>query len=328
MPLYINSLGASFGQFEISNSLVTQAGLHVDLSTYIQSRRTNLFNPQAGEITISEWFKKSSKDKLMAFPSATTEMGQLAVENALFNAEIAADKLGLVVGDSATVYEVTPSEGQRITGKLGLKIPCYDLTSGAGAFIVHIDSMRKWKLDKFPEYACCVSANSASHLIGDDNPISLNFSDAASAVILSMEHVGKFEVIDSGILLRSSLVNSVQIEKFGNLKINPALYSELVKKGTAESLEVLTGKYSSNFKNSYFVGSQMFFEETSQIAKQSGFDSSKCLSLGSNLGDSIGSNPAAIISQNINLMKKDDLIFVVQSGIGFTGGYVVLKTVR
>src|SRR5262249_16639695 len=124
-----------------------------------------------------------------------TELALEAADEALNRAGVARSDIGLIIADTATPRETTPSEAQRLAKRLDLKVPCYDVSSGTGFFPAHAAILDSWKNDRLPEVALCVSTNSPTCAIdyasGDER---LYFGDAAAAAVVSKVRPGKLKI--------------------------------------------------------------------------------------------------------------------------------------
>ena len=330
-PLSILSIGEKTGDNLLTNQQLQAAGAAVDCNSSIVARKSSLVSVliKDGALDVAylaEWVNQSTKQKILASPSCTTTLGSGAVKDAISKLTIQVDQLGLLIGDTITSAEVTPSEGQRIAGSLGLKIPCYDITAASGAFVVQLDALRRWKTDRVPEYTCLVSANTASHFINSSMPFGSNFSDGASALILSNQISGRLIIEDTYISKDPVRLNSMAVQKFGSVHFDQTAFTEDVRKGFTDSLNILKSKEGQQALNDgYFIGSQCLSAVTNQLAVEFGFNPSRILQIGDSDGDCVGAVPGIILSRHMSRLETGRKVFVVQSGIGFSGGYVVLR---
>ncbi len=330
-PLSILSVGEKTGEILITNQQLQAAGAAVDSNSAITARKSSLISNHVKEekleiSDLSAWINSSTKQRIVSNPTVTTTLGASAVQQALDKIGIQADQLGLLIGDTVTAIEVTPSEGQRIAGSLGLKIPCYDITAASGAFVVQLDSLRRWKSDRIPEYACLVSSNAASHFINTTSQFGSNFGDGASALIISNQKSGKFILEDTYVTANPVKLDAATVQKFGTVQFDQTTFTESVRKGFSDSLQLLKSKEGQQALNDgYFIGSHCLSSVANQLAVEFGFDPCRIVELGNSEGDCIGATPGVVLARNMSKFEAGRKIFIVQSGIGFSGGYVVLR---
>ena len=147
-----------------------------------------------------------------------TDMGEHAARQAIERAGISVDQIGLVLGDCATPVEVTPAEGQRVAGRLGLKVPAYDMYSCNGICPTQLSVLSTWKRERLPRYVLCVSTNAPTQRIDySKGSEGWYFGDGASACVLSAEDCRGLELIWEQFSVDASLKPATEIDTLGYL---------------------------------------------------------------------------------------------------------------
>jgi hypothetical protein len=102
----------------------------------------------------------------------------------------------MVWGATQSPLETTPFESQRVARDLGLKVPAFDVQTGAADVFSQMLLLSRWREDEVPEYVLCVSASEASmHLDFSTGDERFFFGDGASAAIVSTRHSGVCSVL-------------------------------------------------------------------------------------------------------------------------------------
>lgn len=326
--MFIVAVGDSSPEKHIRSEELLAYGLKAPRDGFIESRSTI-----CGLDDFAAWSKQTVKERLCNTTDTPTTLGYKAVRSALEDlGPNSLDEIGLIIGDSATPIQTTPSEGQRIAGKLGLKIPSYDVTAGSGALIAHLDIVRKWKASRLTKLICCVSANTPTYSADYDYSTSQGlFADGASAVVLSNLPLNKrknFEVIDTWIQNSSSSNLIDKIDIHAPIQIEDVILTSSLEEGILDAFKSLKQKYSSSTLGAYLISNQLCWQLSKKIGVDFGFESEKILSLGSSQGDMIGASLGYTLSKLKDSIPVNSNIFLVQSGIGLKSGYVLLKTVE
>ncbi len=279
---------------------------------------------QAGSSSCSPTVKTSCS---ILSPSPTS-LGAYAVNEILAqlnhsNTEVnALNSIDFVIGDSATPLELTPSEGQRIAGAVGLKKPTYDIQAGSASFSAACEYLLS-SYKNLPNTTLWVSSNVIDLILVDEQKDLLNSN--ATAILFSkesgeyqistadyfcdLEVEPKFSIAPNG----SANFTEWQAERFFNQSIKPLLSAALkYSKTGSEHIG----------KNDTRIILPVNCESLKQICiKEFNLDSSKVLmpkckySLGGDFGEAL--------SQAIS--QKASQVLIIQAGGGYGQGYVVLN---
>lgn len=153
-----------------------------------------------------------------ASPSCT-DMGEQAARQAVERAGLTVDQIGLVIGDCATPVEVTPSEGQRIAGRLGLKVPAYDIYTTQGICPAHLSILSTWRKERLPRYTLCVSTNAPTQRIDySHGSEGWMFADGASACVVSAEDMRGLELVWSRFSVDTARTSTFELDTLGHIR--------------------------------------------------------------------------------------------------------------
>jgi 3-oxoacyl-[acyl-carrier-protein] synthase III len=158
------------------------------------------------------------KNALIHALNSPSEIGEAALRGALASAGLVPEDLTYVIGDTATPWETCPSEGQRIAGRLGLKVPSYDVTGIGCALSAALFSLTQW--EDFPSLVGWVSSNLLTQVTdfreGTEKDI---FGDGAGACVISKDKRAGYEIVDVKFTLNHSSKFEIEQDLFGAIKI-------------------------------------------------------------------------------------------------------------
>ncbi len=210
LVLNILGIGTAFGQTALEKSDFERLGIP-NCSLAVGSIRRSALHRDYLFLT-----KNADIDGVIQGTNQSpTDICLAAAKIAIAQAGISADQLGLVIGDCSTPWQTTPSEGQRVADRLGLKVPSYDI-GGGGLVPQHLASLSRWRIDRTPEYILLVSGSTPTSRInfekgGDER---WHFCDAAAACVVSSKHRGKLTVLDAESAFHGKAEGSFVVDQF------------------------------------------------------------------------------------------------------------------
>jgi hypothetical protein len=257
-----------------------------------------------------------------------TDLAFKAASQALARAGITAEQVGLILGDTATPREKTPSEAQRLGKRFGLKIPAFDVTVGAAAFVQHLDIINSWREDRVPEYVLLVSSNCPSENLdwSKGGASQSKVCDAAAALVVSAKHPGKLVVKETYCSAPQRVSNALSIDTFGYLSIDvPArdeafagrldeLVTKAVKSGFARPGEFRL------LCSSAHPGALAKLSELYLIAPEDRWYEQIL-----DQGDSFGSSVGRVIADRWDEVGEGRKVVVAVAGSGSTSGFAILE---
>lgn len=258
----------------------------------------------------------NAKDFADSATETPTELGVKATKNVCTKLNLNLEEVNLIVGESATPLQVTPSEGQRIAGELNVKTRVFDINSGSSSFGAFLDYLVNLKKD-VPKKALWVSANTPTRLSVAKSRS--KFSDSGACVSLNLES-GAFKIREI------NYKNNFSIPQV--ISVNPAkevLYREenleSFYSAIKEELEVSISKLKNKSEAKLILPNF-----SPQLAKKivSDFEiSDSQIELGKQ-ANSIGSSFAESLSA---LLEEDNVneILIVQAGAGYGIANIILE---
>lgn len=291
----ILGVGGAYPETVITNQILSdlaQQGEVTDASCGgIQSRRSALplsylletrnVNPEAG---------------LKSALQSPTDLVHQAADKALEMAGISKEQLGLIIGDSTTATQSTPSEAQRLGEKWQLKVDAYDVLGGGAAQLLQLNVVSRWKSERTPEYVLLVSANTPTQRCSYSRLTEATYlGDAASAMVVSRQHHGRFRLIWSRYSSNPTLTDLLTFDRYAPCTLAaqaiPAFESALSQE-LAEARRHAPGS-----EPPFCILSGLSPESEQKVLRFSGIPSDRLLSVTATHGHSLGSQVIATLAQ-------------------------------
>lgn len=303
-------LGAGFytPESKLSDQFLIDVGLsNQPTEVVVKERRSTL--------PLSLLKEEKNRDLVRSMRDATiscSEMGERAARQALERAQIGVEQIGLVIADCVTPIETTPAESQRVAGRLGLKVPAYDIYSTNGICPVHFSILSKWKKERVPNYVLCVSTNAPTQRIdyskGSEGWI---FSDGAAACVVSLNEGPGLELLWSDYQVDVSQLGAHALDTLGYLtrqQVSPDVLRTQFQR-VIKSIEVVQQLWDSKKLDIVFAASEdaaIFKEISSSSAISDRFENSI-----EEYGNMFGTNSLADIGARWDSFSNGQLIGVI-----------------
>lgn len=241
-----------------------------------------------------------------------SEMGERAAMQALERAQVSVEQIGLVIADCATPIETTPAESQRVAGRLGLKVPAYDIYSTNGICPAHFSLISKWKKERVADYVLCVSTNAPTQRVDySKGSEAWTFSDGASACVVSLKEAPGLEILWSDYQVDASQIGVHSIDTLGYLvrgEANPDAVRVQFKKVVA-GIEANQQRWDGKKLDAVCMAveeSQLFSEFTKESALSDTFYNSIA-----DYGHMFGTNSMAYIGAHWDSFSDGQLLSVI-----------------
>lgn len=260
-----------------------------------------------------------------------TGLAHRAAQQALDRAGLEAAQIGMIIGDTSTPHQTTPSEAQRLGKMLGTKVPAFDLASSGAALLHQIGVLSSWKPHRIADYTMIVSTNTPTEnlLFG---PEARNhdryFCDGAAALVCSSKHVGKLKVVDAFMACSPQDCGLFGIDTYGYLNISANEFRKVFAR-------VFVGLYRKAFdscqlnKSKLRLVSSFLEHDTLQfVARELGENPDSHFFSGVMVGaDSLGATPGMLLSECWDNFSAGEQILAISIGAGVSFGYVLFEGV-
>ena len=258
-----------------------------------------------------------------------TDLAMRATHMALERAGIKAEQLGLVIGDCVTPYQTTPSEGQRVAGRLGLKVPAYDITCGPAALSLLLETILNWNSDRLPEYILCISSNTPTQHVhfreGALEP--WIFGDAAGAIVLSTKATGKLSLVESYLKKDSAQKPVLEIDRHVALLTDRMMPKNEVVQLVAQMNKRFSEHHKVASDRLTIIGPELYGGDLKNSTREIGVENDRLLTSATETGFALGSSAFCSLSGLWNKINPGDHVLAVHAGDGVWSGCLMFSHV-
>ena len=322
--LYIRAVGYAAPATQVTSQLFS--GFGADASPWPEfSTRASVL--PADYISI-DGNSVPSRSKAIALETPT-QLARRAAKDALHGAAIQADNLSLVIGDTATPWETTPSEGQRVAGALDIKVPAYDISS-AGCFLSSLAySLGSFRSEALPQAMLGISANAPTQATNfRADTARFLCGDGAAAAVLTSQNGRGFEIIDAQIVCDPAYSKHLVVEHFGHIRLDPRFISEFAQNQTEEILRTKCVRRSSDTGSVALILPSILGDRGSAIAESLGFTSRQVFNNFRSRGYLFGAASLSVLSDFWDEIAQFDDVFIIECGAGASCGWAQLRRVQ
>jgi 3-oxoacyl-[acyl-carrier-protein] synthase-3 len=139
--------------------------------------------------TNDEWIRTRTGIERRGYSTGETtfSMGAAAAKRALADANISADKIGLVVAVTITNDFATPSLSCLVQREIGAACPAFDVVAACSGFIYGLDTAKRFlETDESLEYVLVAASDTLSRIVDfSDRGSAILFGDGAAAVVVT-----------------------------------------------------------------------------------------------------------------------------------------------
>lgn len=260
-----------------------------------------------------------------------SELGAQAARIAIQRAGIELEEIGLVLGDCGTSIQPTPAEAQRVAGRLGLKVPAYDITGLSGAMALHLQNLTQWKLERVPRYVLCVYVNTPSVFTSYNSweGGGFFFGDCAAALIVSIEVPARVQVESIKFSPPAPSMDSTGA-LMPALSINPqSLLSfkceETCNYQSSSLTQILSDLDVDKRSSIKIIGSEFDIQAAKRICLELGISESQYVNVAASHGHSLSSTVVAGLAEIWETLQDQDAILLSSTIPGLSTGLVNLK---
>ncbi len=261
-----------------------------------------------------------------------TDLAFRAAEQALTRAGITRQQIGLIIGDSSTPLESTPSEGQRLGKRLGIKVPAYDVWGGSSSFVLHLSVLANRKPESVPPYVMGASANVPTQSVcyggHTDSRFFLPqyiFGDAAASWVASWQTPGRLMVRDAVFISKPGFSQQFCIDTYGFMALSPEFYVNQLADAYTQAFRLAFEKHPLDRARTKVVASFSHPGELSRLCDRYEIPIHNRWLNQSAAGDSLGASPAWALSEHWEELLAGDTVLVACAGAGLSYGYAVLE---
>ena len=138
--------------------------------------------------TSDEWIvqRVGVKERHVSVNETTADLAVNAAKNALDNAGITADRLGLIVAATISSDSLCPTVAGSVQQRLGATCPAFDVSSACSGFIFALETVASLIERRKMDYALVIGAERLSKIIDwTDRSTCVIFGDGAGAAVVA-----------------------------------------------------------------------------------------------------------------------------------------------
>jgi len=320
--LFLHGVGYLTGPTLLTNEFLDSLGCSRTALVASDVNKFSILKPEYLEST------KNSEPAEARFNTVkgTFRLGADACLKALEDAQLTKEDLSLLIADTTTPYEVTPAESQRICQALEVKIPAFDVNTGALGIPLLLADLLSWKKERLDGYIMCVSVHAPSLAIdfskGCEGYI---FSDSASACIISNK-LSDLKILSAATFVKDFTTGGLKIPINDFLQID----NSFLESGIRQSLEVLLQNFSdklTNYKNLYIAGNDYGTGQLEKIVAAKKLKNCHVYNVSEKLGETLGSSFVISLDELKAQLQIGDLLFMLSPGGGSQSGALLVEKI-
>lgn len=246
-----------------------------------------------------------------------------AARQAIRQAGIAPEEIGLVVSGGCGSTTTAPAQACRIAAALGLEVPCLDISSACSSFIVQLDTLSRYAPERTPRFVLIAVAEYLTRTVDySDRNVAVLFGDCATAMVVSNQVESRACVLDTWVETLPRLCEQVVIPTGGHFRQNGRLVQ-----ATAIAKTVAAIRRAAPVVNApaYFIGHQANLTMLKQICKLAEVPPERHLFNVDQFGNCGTSGTASVLSQHWERFATGDAVTLHQVGAGFTSATAVVR---
>lgn len=317
--LHILGIGTAVGQTALKKSDFEEIEIRGCTLSNGESRRSAL-----GKDYLAQTKNADIEAVKQEQNQSPTDLCLAAATAAIAEAGISAEQLGLVIGDCATPWQTTPSEGQRVADRLGLKIPAYDI-GGGGIVPQHLSSLSRWRIERVPEYTLLLSGSTPTTRIDfkSGGQERWQFGDAACACVVSTKHRGKFAVIEAESLFHGGGGNSFVVDQFAPLAANVEEFSQRIEQLTSDVIAKAIFKHKLHGSHVVLACGEASAGMAARVAEMHSI--SRLAAPFAANGCTLSSGCFLALQEQRASLRQGDRVILAQALPGFVSGYALCE---
>lgn len=255
--------------------------------------------------------------------SSPTDLAYLAAERAIRMAGIVSGDIGLIIGETLTPRETTPSEAQRLGGRLGIKTRAYDITSAGTSLACHLNVLSGWQVDLLPDYILLVSTSTLTAVTDYSRPFdAATNGDGASALVLSPTKPGKLKVIEATFNMDDLGLAPGGVDTYRHYHIDPRSYEEIIVEKTCSNINAANGH---ELKTCKFIGTQWSLGALQAVCRELNIHDDRHLYNLDRVGFIGGAGAGALLAEKWESFASGDRISIGLVGFDLSYGYALLE---
>jgi len=276
---------------------------------------------------IKETYNKDLLSAVDSMEYTSTQMGKIAAERAIAQANLSPSDIGMVISGSCAPQYSVPANAGAIADMLSIhNASVLDMQSACSSFAMHLHWLNQMKPEKLPDYTLIVIPENWTRTVNyADRTTAVLVGDCAIAAVVSNKHKSKMKVAYTTISSDSSGYSKVVTPTGEHFRQEgPAVQRFAIKK-TISTLKKLQEVMSCEPSEYYFIGHQANLLMLKSVCRNLGIDESKHLYNVDKYGNTGAASAPSVLSQNWTRFVDGDKIALVVVGAGLTWGGIFIE---
>jgi len=317
--LYLHGLGHFHPENVITNRFLED----LDIGTSndwvlervgIRERRTSL-----SLAYIRETKNSDTRAAYEASSYTNAQTGAAAARQALAQAGIAREDIGLVISGSSAPDHVTPSEAATVAAELEIEAPCFDINAACATFGVQLSFLSKMRPESLPPYVLVVNPENLTRCIDySDRNTAVLFGDGSAAAVVSATIPSRLHLLESDCASKPASWQKAIIPRTGYFRQDGNAVQGFAIRKMTEAVRMFQEAYGGNGHRFLFVGHQANLGILSTVCERS-LVSDDCHWRNVTMFGNTGCSGApAVVSQHWQDLKPGDCLIMALVGAGLT----------
>ncbi|MBI4370864.1 MAG: hypothetical protein HY552_01055 [Elusimicrobia bacterium] len=330
-PFYILGMGWALPKTELDNAFLHK---EVGLEKGEDWNRSRLGIEKRYSMLSKEYILKTkNKDPMQGIIHARSHgetpvaLGIRAARQALHQAGVKPEKVGMVVSNCDTPFDFLPTTSNAIAKALGIGSgPHIEMNSACSSFARHMKMLSETREQDWPEFALCVQTGAYTTRT-DYSAKSIDgyiWGDGAAAQVFSLRHHGKLRV--EPLIFGSSpeSADEITVDASGHFHQNGSVVREFSIRKTCEMFEQIAAAKKLYAEDCYTVAHQANYVMQDSILGHLHLPSEKHLRNVHLQGNIAAAGAPSVIAQNWDKFHKGDQLAyaVLGAGLAWGGGYI------
>jgi len=250
-----------------------------------------------------------------------------AARQAMAQAGVGPDHIGLVIANNDTPFETIPSTANLVAQALGIGSgPHCDVNASCSSFARHMHLLSDMAA-ALPEFALCVQT-AAYTTRTDYGPRSMDgyiWGDGAAAQVVSTRRPGRLKVTPSLFATKPEAAHDVVIDNVGHFRQKGAAVKEFSLKKTEELFQAVAQRFGLDLKSVYTVAHQANFVMQNKIIRGLDLSPERHLRNVQNQGNIAAAGIPSVLAQSLPRLSPGDRIIYAVVGSGLAWGAGLLE---
>jgi 3-oxoacyl-[acyl-carrier-protein] synthase-3 len=254
-------------------------------------------------------------------------LGAQAARQALEQAGLRPEQIGLVIANNDTPFETIPSTANLVACDLGIGSgPHFDANASCSSFARHMQLLCEME-PHLPEYVLTVQT--AAYTTRTDYTARCMdgyiWGDGAAAQVLSAKRPGLLKVTPVEFGTKPGGAEEVVIDAVGHFHQKGAAVKEFSLQKTCELFQTATARHGLDLKTAYTISHQNNFIMQNKIIAALGLCEVRHLRNVQDQGNTAAAGVPSVLAQNLSRLKAGDRVVYAVVGSGLAWGAGLLE---